>query len=140
MATRTISLRLPEDLLENLSKSGDSINQTVIKEFNALKRIRLVSMGELKGIFSPNEWIFLADVFNSVRVEDVFRTNVGVMIATCEDAEKFEGAASKHNVNLSDFIEKVKKLHGANIESIITRIEDYWNCKDGIDTQEWANF
>lgn len=63
MATRTVNLRLPEDLVEYLKRNNDSINQAVISEINTLKRIRTVALGELKGIFTPQEWIFFADVF-----------------------------------------------------------------------------
>lgn len=53
MATRTVNLRLPEDLVEYLKRNNDSINQAVISEINTLKRIRTVALGELKGIFTP---------------------------------------------------------------------------------------
>lgn len=55
MATRTVNLRLPEDLVEYLKRNNDSINQAVISEINNLKRIRTVALGELKGIFTPQE-------------------------------------------------------------------------------------
>jgi hypothetical protein len=110
MATRTVNLRLPEDLVEYLKRNNDSINQAVISEINTLKRIRTVALGELKGIFTPQEWIFFADVFNSVRVEDVFRTNVGVLIATCEDAERFENTATNHRVDMPILIDKIGLL------------------------------
>ena len=107
MATRTVNLRLPEDLVEYLKGNNVSIfNQAVISEINTLKRIRTVALGELKGRITPQEWIFFADVFNSVRVEDFFRTNVGVLIATCEDAERFENTATNHRVDMPILIDK----------------------------------
>ncbi|WP_304239965.1 hypothetical protein [Phocaeicola plebeius] len=101
---------LPEDLVEYLKRNNESINQAVISEINTLKRIRTVALGELKGIFTPQEWIFFADVFNSVRVEDFFRTNVGVLIATCEDAERFENTATNHRVDMPILIAYKKLL------------------------------
>lgn len=55
MATRTVNLRLPEDLVEYLKRNNDSINQAVISEINTLKRIRTVALGELKGIFTDRK-------------------------------------------------------------------------------------
>lgn len=140
MATRTVNLRLPEDLVEYLKRNNDSINQAVISEINTLKRIRTVALGELKGIFTPQEWIFFADVFNSVCVEDVFRTNVGVLIATCEDAERFENTATNHGVDIPILIDKIRSLHGANIEALISRVEEYWSHHNIVKIEDWAKF
>lgn len=140
MATRTVSLRLPEDLVEYLKRNNDSINQAVISEINALKRIRTVALGELKGIFTPQEWMFFADVFNGSHVEDVFRTNVGVLIATCEDAERFENAATNHEVDMPILIDKIRSLHGANVEALISRVEEYWSHYEIVKIEDWAKF
>lgn len=90
MATKNVTLRLPEEMVEYLTRNNDSINQAVINEINAIKRIRTVAMGELKGLFTPQEWIFLADAFNGTLIDDVFCANKGAFIAACEDAEKYE--------------------------------------------------
>lgn len=131
---------LPEDLVEYLKRNNESINQAVISEINTLKRIRTVALGELKGIFTPQEWIFFADVFNSVRVEDLFRTNVGVLIATCEDAERFENTATNHRVDMPILIDKIRSLHGANIEALISRVEEYWSHHNIVKIEDWAKF
>lgn len=140
MATRTVNLRLPEEMVEYLTRNNDSINQAVISEINAIKRIRTVAMGELKGLFTVPEWMFLADAFNGTLIDDVFCANVGAFIAGCEDAERYEGTASKWSVDLSAFIAKVKTLHGANIEAIYTRIKDYWEHCSELDMNNWSNF
>lgn len=72
MATKNVTLRLPEEMVEYLTRNNDSINQAVINEINAIKRIRTVAMGELKGLFTPQEWIFLADAFKGTLIDDVF--------------------------------------------------------------------
>ncbi len=140
MATRTVNLRLPEEMIEYLTRNNDSINQAVIAEISAIKRIRTVAMGELKGLFTVPEWMFLADAFNGTLIDDVFCANVGAFIAGCEDAEKYEGTASKWGVDLPSFIAKVKTLHGANIEAIYTRIKDYWEHCSELDINNWSNF
>lgn len=140
MATRTVNLRLPEEMVEYLTRNNDSINQAVIAEINAIKRIRTVAMGELKGLFTSQEWLFMADAFNGTIIDDVFCANKGAFIAGCEDAERYEGTASKWSVDLPTFIAKVDKLHGANIEAIYSRIKDYWEHCSEHDINNWANF
>lgn len=140
MATRTVNLRLPEEMVEYLTRNNDSINQAVISEINAIKRIRTVAMGELKGLFTSQEWQFMADAFNGTIIEDVFCANKGAFIAGCEDAEKYEGKASQWGIDFSAFIAKVDKLHGANIEAIYSRIKDYWEHCSEQHINNWANF
>lgn len=103
MAAKAVSLRLPEELVERLSKKGENFTQIVISELNSLERIRLVSLGEVKGMFTPQEWIFIADAFNGTLMDSVLRANVGVFIASCEDAERFEGKATLHQIDLESF-------------------------------------
>jgi len=140
MATKNVTLRLPEEMVEYLTRNNDSINQAVINEINAIKRIRTVAMGELKGLFTPQEWIFLADAFNVTLIDDVFCANKGAFIAACEDAEKYESKATLHGVNLTEFIAKVNTLHGANIEAIYSRIKHYLEHYTDSETQGWEKF
>lgn len=140
MATRTVNLRLPEEMVEYLTRNNDSINQAVISEINTIRRIRTVAMGELKGLFSPEEWIFLVDAFNGTLIDEIFCANVGAFMAACEDADRYEGLAVKHGIELSSFLAKVKTLHGANIEAIYSRIKEYWEHYDTIVLEIWAEF
>lgn len=140
MATKNVTLRLPEEMVEYLTRNNESVNQAVISEINTLKRIRTVAMGELKGLFTVQEWMFLADAFNGTMIDDVFCANVGAFIAGCEDAERYEGTAQRNGVDLTKFINKVNTLHGANIEAIYSRIKDYWEHSQEIKLEEWAKF
>lgn len=140
MAAKAVSLRLPEELVERLSKKGENFTQIVISELNSLERIRLVSLGEVKGMFTPQEWIFIADAFNGTLMDSVLRANVGVFIASCEDAERFEGKATLHQIDLEKFLNKVRSLRGANIEAIISRVEEYWEHSHEIDINIWSQF
>lgn len=139
MATKNVTLRLPEEMVEYLTRNNDSVNQAVIYEINALRRIRTVAMGELKGLFTVQEWIFLADAFNGL-IDNVFCANKGAFITGCEDAESYEGTAQRHGVDFPAFIEKAKTLHGANIEAIYSRIKEYWEHCNEIKLEEWAKF
>lgn len=140
MATKNVTLRLPEEMVEYLTRNNESINQAVISEINTLKRIRLVALGELKGLFTIDEWVFMINTFNSTLTDEMFCANKGAFIACCEDAEKYEGGATILNMDLSAFINKINSLKGANIEAIYSRIKDYWSHSNEIDLNEWAKF
>ena len=139
MATKNATVRLPEDVYDYITRNGDSINQGIINEIGYLRRIRQVSLGELKGVFTKNEWVFMADAFNGTLVDDVFCANKGAFIAGCEDAERYEGKAKLHGVDIDLFIGKVKCLSGANIEAIYSRIKGYWEHCGEVDLNEWAS-
>ena len=72
MATKNVTLRLPEEMVEYLTRNNESINQAVISEINTLKRIRLVALGELKGLFTVDEWVFMINTFNSTLTDEMF--------------------------------------------------------------------
>lgn len=140
MATKNVTLRLPEDIAEYLSRNNNSINQAVISEISFLRRIRQVSLGELKGFFTVDEWLFMADTFIGGLKEETFCANKGAFIAACEDAVKFDGLDKKHQVDFPAFLKKVDSLHGANIEAIYRRISEFWNNCNEIKITDWAKF
>lgn len=140
MANKNVTLRLPEDIVGYLKKTNDSINQAVISEISSLRKIRQVSLGEIKGLFTKDEWIFFVDAFNGTLIDDVFCANKGAFIAGCEDAEKFEGKASIRGIDLNALLKKCSELKGANIEAIYYRIRDFWNNSTKIKLNEWAEF
>lgn len=127
-------------MVEYLTRNNESINQAVISEINTLKRIRLVALGELKGLFTVDEWVFMINTFNSTLTDEMFCANKGAFIACCEDAEKYEGGATILNMDLSAFINKINSLKGANIEAIYSRIKDYWSHSNEIDLNQWVKF
>lgn len=140
MATKNVTLRMPEEMTEYLLLNYNSINQAVITEISYLRRIRQVSLGEIKGLFSETEWVFMADVFKGTIIDDVFCANVSAFIAACEDAEKFDHAASVLHIDFNRFLEKIRSVKGANIEAIYSRIKYYWNHSDSLEISKWAKF
>jgi hypothetical protein len=140
METRTISMRIPETLLEYVQLENQSLNASLVAALSRLRVIRLTAMSELKGYFTPDEWIFIADGLNGTLVDDTFSCSVSAFIAHCEDSEKYESTATRHNVDLNAFVEKVKKLHGANIEAIYRRAQQFWQDSMNVDLSEWAKF
>ena len=70
--------------------------------------------------------------------ETIFRCNVSALVAHCEDAERYDGAASKWGVDIVVLCEKIKSLKGANIDALYTRVESFWANPENID--KWAKF
>ena len=135
---KTVTIRMDEELAAQLEKEGDSLNKTIVNNLKRLNRIRFISEMELKGVFTSEEWKFFFDSLNGVIMDDALACNVGVLIAHCEDAEAFEGTASRWGVNIDNLKEKISMLKGANVESIYDRVNRFWNANANI--EEWSNF
>lgn len=140
MAIKNATIRLPEELIEWLTGDGKSINQAVVECAQNLRRVRMVSAGELRGVFTPDEWKFLADSLNGTSVSESFRCNVSALVAHVEDAAQLEGLDQKRQVDVEAFTQKIKTLHGANVEALYARVEEYWANSDTTDLNDWATF
>ena len=127
METKTITIRIPEDVEKYLTRNGDKINPAVISAVRRLKRIREVAMAELKGVFTENEWSFIFDLTKGLIIDDNFSSSKGVLIAQIEDAEKYKGLATNHFADVNKMIEKIKSLHGSNIDAIYERAAAFWS-------------
>lgn len=140
MAIKNATIRLPEELIEWLTSDGKSINQAVVECAQNLRRVRMVSAGELRGVFTPDEWKFLADSLNGTSVSESFRCNVPALVAHVEEAAQLEGLDRKWQVDVNAFTQKIKTLHGANVEALYARVEEYWANSDTTDLNDWAAF
>mgnify|MGYP003623283802 CR=1 FL=1 len=125
-------------MADYLAQNYDGLNQGVIECIDVLKTIRLYSQKELRGIFSKEEWSFLADSLNGALVEGNFRCNASALVAHCEDAEMLDGMMSKHNVERRPLIDKISNLSGAQVEALYFRVELFW--KSNTNLNEWADF
>lgn len=56
--TKTVTLRLPVEMVEYLTRNDDSINQAIINEISNARQMKLIAMIELKGIFSKTNGYF----------------------------------------------------------------------------------
>lgn len=138
MSTKNATVRLPEDLVEWMTSDGRSINQAIIDCAQTLRRVRQVSMGELRGVFTPDEWKFLADSFNGTMVPESFRCNVAALVAHVEDSDQYDHLGDKWGVDMEAFKAKIRTLHGANVDALYSRIEDFWAHCDTVDLNTWA--
>lgn len=140
MAIKNATIRLPEELIEWLTSGGKSINQAVVECAQNLRRVRMASVGELRGVFTSDEWKFLADSLNGTSVSDSFRCNILALVAHVEDAAQLELLDHKWHVDLETFKQKILTLHGANVEALYARVEEYWANSETTDLNDWAAF
>lgn len=132
METKQVNLRIPQELLDYVKSQYDSLNSDIVSAIQRLRSIRQVALGEIRGIFTKEEWMFFIDSMNGVMVDEIFCCNVGGLIAHCEDSERFEGTATKYGVDLESLSTKIKTLRGANIEAIYYRVSQFWTIRINI--------
>lgn len=138
MATKTVTIRMPEDLASWISDKGNSVNQTIVDQLQHARYSRMYALNELRGRFTPGEWRFFADSLNGTLVTDKIRFYPSVLIVSFEDSEAFEGTASKWGVELEVLKEKINGLTASQVEALYSRVESFWEKPENLD--EWANY
>lgn len=129
---------MPEDLASWISEQGDSMNQTIVELLENVHYSRMYALNELKGKFTNEEWKFFANILSSTLITGKLRFFPGVLIASCEDSETFEGATSNWGINLNVLKEKINGLSSSQVEALYFRVESFLAQPGDLD--EWANY
>ena len=125
MATRKgNTVYLPEDQGKGIYKENykNQKNIGIITAIEALMTIRKYSTNELKGIFTPAEWSFLADSLNGTMTTDSFRCNVGALVHHCRDAVGWHGPGGGELI-LARLLKS--KPNRAQVEALYFRVEQF---------------
>lgn len=130
---------MPQDVLDWLESCNKSKNEVIVEGLKTLRKMRQVSENELRNVFAHNEWKFIADSLNGVVIPDVFRCSVSALIAHVEDAAALDNLDTKWGVEIGELVTKINLLHGANVDALYTRVEEFW-AHTGNDLDEWAKF
>jgi len=139
METKT--LRLPEEMVKQLTDNGQKmLNPALIEFVQQSFADRKAAMLDIKGVFTSPEWIALADSLNGTMITDEFRYNRDAFIIHCEDAELYESSFSKHGADKKAVCEKIKGLTAIQVATVYRRIETYWEKCGEIDLQKWSEF
>ncbi len=140
MATRTVNLRIREELMQYLEKKTDtSVNQLVNDIIERIQRIEKYADRDIMNVFTPQEWEYMADSLNGTLVEGDFRYYAQALIAGLEDSAKYDGLDKKWDVDVNTLSDKVSKLSSSAIEAIHRRIEAFWEDSTQ-DLEEWAKY
>ena len=140
MATRKgTTAYLTDEQKRYLTGNYKNLNTGVVETIDTLIAIRRYSLNEIKGIFTPAEWSFLADSLNGTMTTDSFRCNVGALVHHCRDAEELDGTAKKWSVDLNVLLIKIENLTAAQVEALYFRVEQFWEDEER-DLEEFAKY
>lgn len=140
METRTVTLRLPQEIVDYVTRDDISMTCGIVKAIETLRRHERYADMELRGKFTPEEWMFLVDSFNGTLMVDDFRFVPSALVAHNEDSQLYERTADKWNVDLSELNRKCAALTASHVEAIYRRIERFWEHPNAVDLNEWARF
>ena len=140
METKTVTLRLPQDVAEYINQQADggSVTDGVKNIVLRLQRHERYADVELRGRFTPDEWKFLADSLNGSRMLDDFRFSASALVAHNEDSQLYDGTAARWGIDLATLNTKVNALSAAQVEALYRRIERFWANSSTIDLDTWA--
>lgn len=148
METKNITIRIPEKMYQEMQENVEnplidvwSINQQIVDGLEKLDTIERMSMNELRGRFTPQEWACMADMLNGTRVEGIFRFSTVSIVAEIEDSSLYEGVCDKWKVNQQELIGKCKQLTSAQLDALYRRVESFWiNSNLNTDVLKWGEF
>ena len=124
---KTSAASICVQVVEQTVKQTNMEPQFIVDSMLFLQQIRAYSLREIKGVFTPAEWCYMADSLNGTMITPEFRCNTGGLIASVEDSDDFDKLSVKWKVDVKALIEKIKKITGAQVDAIYYRIEDFWN-------------
>ena len=139
MARKGTTVYLPEDQAKYIQENYKNQNYGITAAIEALMTIRKYSTNELKGIFTPAEWSFLADSLNGTMTDGSFRCNAGALAYHCLDADKLDGLGAKWEIDVLELMDKIKDLTAAQVDAVFFRVEQFWNSEDK-DLEEFAKY
>ena len=139
MARKGTTVYLPDLQARYIKENYKNQNYGIIAAIEALMAIRKYSTNELKGIFTPTEWSFLADSLNGTMTTDSFRCNARPLAYHCLDADKLDGLGAKWEIDVLDLMDKIKDLTAAQVEALYFRVEQFWEDEER-DLEEFAKY
>lgn len=139
MEQKTVSLRLPQDVTDFITRNGDSVTDGVKGIVSQLQRHERYADVELRGRFTQDEWRFLADSLNGTMVLDDFRFSPSALVAHNRDAQLYDGTASRWGIDIDALCRKCEQLSASQVEALYRRVERFWAHPDS-DLNVWANY
>jgi hypothetical protein len=116
-----------EKMLGDINVKPTPAAQTTIE---VLLWLRRATLHELKGRFTREEIIALADSFNGLIPTWQIMCNPSVLVMHTEDAEKYQYSASQHGADPMALIEKLKVLTAAQATILQLELVSFWTRDD----------
>ncbi len=139
METKTVTIRLPQDMADYVTRSGDSMTDGIKSVIETLQRHERYADMELRGRFTPDEWKFLADSLNGTMTLDDFRFLPDVLVAHNEDSQLYDRTSDKWHIDLAALNRKCAALTATQTEALYRRVERFWEHPEA-DIEQWAKY
>lgn len=138
---KTVTLRLPEELVSQLTKDGEEmLNPSLVEYLEQSMADRKAALIDIKGIFTSADWIALADSLNGTMITDQFRYNASAFVAHCEDAELYDSTFSRHGADLKAVCDKIRSLTMIQVATVYRRVEAFWDNCGKIELEKWSAY
>lgn len=137
--TKTVTLRLPIEQVEYLEQFDGSLNQSIVNLIDKVRTIEKYADRDIQGVFSEEEWKYLADSLNGTFVDGDFRFSKGALVAGVEDSATYDNLDKKWGVDVKILTYRINGLSSSAIEAIYRRVGDFWkNSSQSL--EEWAKY
>lgn len=137
--TRTVTIRVSIEDADTLTKLGNgSINRGVSLMTSKIRVLTKIAEREIKGVFTEQEWKFLADSLNGVIIDDAIRYCPKNLAYHNEDTRTYEHMDEKWSVDVAELNKKVMQLTSAQVDAVYMRIERFWS--ENVELDEWSKY
>lgn len=131
MKETRINTNLPAPYAKAFEAIGESnISQNAIFAIASYLELKRQTVKELAGIFTANELSYMVDIANATMFDPTFASQKVSLIASVEDSDRYEGTATKWNVDLKQLLSKVDKLTAAQCFFLQRETYLYWYGSD----------
>jgi hypothetical protein len=113
-------------MLAEIDEKSTTAAQNVLELFGYLRR---ATLSEMKGKFTREEIIAMADAYNGTIPTWQYLANPGMFVAHMEDAEKFDGTCTRQKADPDKLIDKIGSLTSAQVAILQLELARFWNCE-----------
>lgn len=124
--SKNATIRLPEEIQNKLKENFGGIQSAISLIVEPFDRLRVMSIAELKDLFTKQELIALIDNQNGVMLTPDFVYNKSFLLAQLEDFEKFENGISRNGAEYAQLANKIDKISNAQVYYLLLDIHIFW--------------
>lgn len=128
-----VTIRIEENILNTIKTNFASAQAGLTLIIEPFDRLRMITIAELKGYFTREEIIALADSQNGTMLTPDYIYNKAFILAQLEDFQTFEGGISRHEADPETLINKVKNLSHSQVYYLLMHIHIFWNTNGSIE-------
>lgn len=132
---------LERDVEELINEKPDGLSNRITILLRRYRDLRTYAANELRGKFTPAEWMYIVDALNGTIIsDDSLRYSASVLATSMQEANTYENLGAKWSVDVPAMVDKILSLTHSQVDALYWRIEKFWDNAEKIDTSEWAKF